>query len=214
MILGNQSNHFVAYDSLNPYRRDEWEPGADGESRCMLWGTRNIGKESRSNVQAASMLVARDQMAVVKRISARTNVRVSAAAWEQWLHVTGVIVVVGTMPVANMPIARLLAGEHIELSSQVTYDREQQVIGRIASGLAARSSRQDLSSERWTEIAQHARTLLGAPLLIVPGRQLFKIQVHTNARALGALIEVGAPCLAPECLITVDVTGVSVDDVE
>lgn len=208
-----QNIRLDAYDAFNPFRRDAWTFTRDGRPQLRLFGPEHIGDTTRSNILVANSLVADYEIAVIHDITARSNVPTSIAhddalmrAWHAWTTSTTVTVVLGTAPIAETNLDRIMWGG----PGQMTMDSTDEVMLDAVAGVfrAEAEDRGELhSAEHWRHVAADAMWLLSRPRIMAPGRQIFRVVVESDRSALGALLELQPPAVAPECLVWISAIG-------
>jgi hypothetical protein len=196
------------------------------EPRQKMFGVQNIGRLEYTNLAAPGTLslLPADQYAVLHNWYARTGVSMptrrvlrgasdalSPDAWEEWVNATTITLVLGCMPVHQLPLADLLrrqegqrAGlpEHapsIEQLAQRGYSTAEPI---AVQGLnRAYGLEKPLQPQQWEGARPYGREAWIAatkvivslvatpPLCIVPARQSCYVTVDTNMERLGRLLK-------------------------
>lgn len=150
-----------------------------------IFNERNIGNPHLTNLQVPDMLVAADHRAVIQNWYARAIGALGDqdAQWRRFIKTTLVKLVVGCMPLYELPLVDLLRrNEGQRDEAEVT---EPGIAGFAPTlferheteerPVSARRQWTDLAEREqaaWVATAKHARSLLRAPVLaVVPQRQ-------------------------------------------
>jgi hypothetical protein len=161
-----------------------------GRHTLKVFGNANIGNLFLTNLQVSDMLVPADSVAVIQNWYARHAGLhgiddAQRAQWGRFTRTTIVSLVVGCMPLLQLPLAELLQrkeGQRDE--AEVTepgiagfapslFDRHEIEIAKM-SGREMRRWNEISGHEQatWMATAKYSRSLLRAPLLaVVPARQ-------------------------------------------
>ncbi len=176
----------------------------------------------------------RSTTVVVRDWYARTNLLevpdASRAAWHAWSSMTTVSLVVGCMPVMTMPLGTLFARQlkapeeltqvsceasAAELADQLRFAHSPELQKDHRLPISERST--DLSDEErasWLRAAREAQRLLKAPAYArIPERQIYKVVVDTDERALAAMLEVTPGNVAPRLLVWIHLAGFTITEV-
>ena len=189
-----------------------------------LFGNANIGNPALTNIQIAACFP-RDQTAIIRNWYGRSNISAMRdpeflRAWDAWTHVTTMSLVVGSMPVHQLPLSDLLRRTEGQLTGQrpENYDGvsfamhlHQSSDYAFSAPLTVEEAWTSLSVEaqgRWIRISHEASRLLYQPMLtIIPGGQNYAVSIATDPRALGCLLEVMPTDIAPQALVWVHLEG-------
>lgn len=198
--LSDESHH---RQRLNLNVWDSFAMNEFGSSYTLkTFDNRNIGNPHLTNLQVASMLVPSDHLAVIQNWYARHSGLhgiddTQRSAWGRFTRTAIVDLVLGCMPVFQLPLADLLQrqeGQRDEAEvtesgvagfAPLLFERHETEIAKI-SGRPARPWT-DLSGwdqAAWIGTAKHSRSLLRAPVLaVVPCRQ----NCHVNISRMDPL---------------------------
>ena len=238
---------FNSYDAFRPRefreRQDEfrargWKP----DNKVPLFGNKNIGHLHLCNT-ACHGIVASDQTAFIQNWYARANFdqrfvdteRATPAAleaWVSWTKVTTVTMVMGSRPVAQLPLSDLLrrdqtSVDNLNLGYICPHRQCVEPCHHPYDALAAHMFRaateperllwdrvSERAQDRWRRVARAACDLICRPApIILPVRQSFYVEIHSEPRALGALVEVMPTNISPQALVWIHIEGVAGRDV-
>ena len=194
-----------------------------------LFGNANIGNPALTNIQIAAYF-SRDQTAIIRNWYGRSNISAMRdpeflRAWDAWTHVTTMSLVVGSMPVHQLPLSDLLRRTEGQLTGQrpENYDGVDFAMHLrrssdypCAAPITVEEAWTSLSVEaqgRWIRISHEASRLLYQPMLaVIPVRQNCSVSIATDPRALGCLLEVMPTDIAPQALVWVHLEGTASRD--
>ncbi len=213
---------------------DAFQPRDLAQSQCgkLFSSVQNIGNWLHTNMQVPGALAA-DHTASVLNWYARTNLAITPefeASWNAWTHATIVTLVLGNMSIHSLPLSDLLGRK--EGDGERRYERFDSSSTGMTSlarrlhhqwnfsdpnsreGDAQWATYSDVERGRWNIQAMQAIDTLSAPLLaIIPKRQTFRVNITTDPRALGAMLEMMPTNTAPESLVWVHLEGMLTRDI-
>jgi hypothetical protein len=199
---------------LNVY--DSISLGLIKTSGMRLFGSANVGNVRLSNLQYGGQLVGGDQNAMLQNWYARTDINLDGAArdaWSEWTNGT-ITLIVGSMPVHQIPLADLLARKEGQRNwagrltledldgtnapqrefAKITFERHDAMMAKTRH-IDARSWNQLSGHDQatWLDTVEFVRSTLEAPLLAyVPQRQNCFVHIEFAMAKLGRLLEVAA----------------------
>jgi hypothetical protein len=170
-------------------------PVPNHASELCLFTGRNVGNLSLCNLQAPDVLVAYDHYAVIQNWYARCSSNTDDPVWITWTQATIATLVLGDMPVHQLPLADLLRRKEGQRDEHELADTVQGVTGLARKMFEKHETDVAMVSNRspsawsdihgwaqstWIATASHARSLLRAPVLaVVPPRQNCDVKISS-----------------------------------
>lgn len=186
----------------------------------------HCGNIARTNLRVAGQ-IENDDTAIVRNWYARTNIPTGgpvSAAFSAWAHATTVTFIVGCWPHRQLPMSDLLARRQGQIDEafveanpfDINWSLTDDLDGRLHNAFYAdvapavtMDQRSDDERLRWRRVAELARRQLCKPRpVIIPVRQSFRVDVHSDPSAIRALLEVLPTNIAPQTLVWVHLEGI------